>query len=254
MTSSCVKVAGFAFADGRREVAREIGHRDAARAPPRAAAVDRVVHPRAALLARRARRGRGRTGRRARRPRSRISKKRTSGATSTCCASRIADAVERLDDAEKAGQHAILGKVLPHFLVGEGVARLLQLLRRVRDVPRFERRKAERVARERRQLGEVALGERLRAAGEIAQEGEHLARRRSPSSAPATARRSRDSPAAARLRGAARGCARSPACCPSRAAHRGRRRASHTRGAASARSARSCRVLHHRAGSTACAA
>ena len=48
------------------------------------------------------------------------------------------DAVNRLDDAKQAGTHAVLGKVLLHFLFGKRVPRKLQLLRRIRDVPGFE--------------------------------------------------------------------------------------------------------------------
>ena len=61
------------------------------------------------------------------------------------------------------------------------------------------------------QLGQVALGERPRAAREVVEELDHLLRRFAPSSAPATLRRSWRSRAAALLRGAARGSRRSAA-------------------------------------------
>ena len=67
------------------------------------------------------------------------------------------DAEDRLDQLEQAGEHALLGEVLLHFLLGERIALLAQLLRREREVPRLRVGDAELVARERDELCVVAL-------------------------------------------------------------------------------------------------
>ena len=201
MTSSCVNVAGSS-AGGRREVAREVRHRMLDMRAG-AAAVDRVVLPGPALLARtrvvveieladqraRARRRRRRSAR--------------PGATSRASLAADRDAVERLRHAEQSRQHFLFRKIAAHLLLGERESLRLQLLRRVRAVPRREIGDAELGGRECLELGVVALGKGLGAAREIAQERRARRRRSSPSWARARARRNSDSREAARPRGAA---------------------------------------------------
>ena len=86
-------------------------------------------------------------------------------------------AEQAVDDAEQAVQHARQGQVLPHFLVGEGVARLLQLLGDEGGVPGLQVVHAQRGLGEVAQLVQVALGVGAGAGGQVAQEGQHLGRR-----------------------------------------------------------------------------
>ena len=84
-------------------------------------------------------------------------------------------AVERFDQPEEPVDDALLREVGAHLLVGERVARRLELLRCERHIPRFERRESELVAGENDELRIIALGVRLRAACEILQECDHFA-------------------------------------------------------------------------------
>ena len=94
------------------------------------------------------------------------------------CAVRFqADAEQRLDNMEEAGHYFRFGKVLLHFLFGEGVARLQQFLRSVADIPWLKRFQPEFVARKLAQFGNVLLCKGLGLDGQIAQEGEHLRHR-----------------------------------------------------------------------------
>ena len=236
ITSSCVNVRGLAV-HRRRQVAGEVGDRQLdVRAG--AAAVDRVVHPRAALLAlarvvveveladQRARA---------------VDDLEEAHVACHVGGLRLADrdAVDRLDDAEQPGQHAVLREVPAHLLVRERVALRLELLRRVREIPRRELGESELVAGERRELREVALGERLRAAREVAQEGEHLVgvarhlRHQRDLGEVGVAEQPR------RLVAQREHALDQRACCPTRDRRRAPTRASRRRGAASARSARS---------------
>jgi hypothetical protein len=64
-----------------------------------------------------------------------------------------------------------------HFLLREGVARLLQLFRDVGGIPGLEVGEAQFVLGEGAQFGHVLLGEGLGLGRHVAQEGEHLLRR-----------------------------------------------------------------------------
>src|SRR4030095_969114 len=86
------------------------------------------------------------------------------------------DAIERLDQPKEPRDDTVLRKVCAHFLVGARVARLFELFRRIREVPRFELRETKLVARECRELRVIAFGVGLRAAREIFEEGENFAR------------------------------------------------------------------------------
>ena len=195
-------------ADRRGEVAREVRDR-MLHALVDAPAVDRVVHPRAALLAfarieveieladdrARARRGCGRSA--------------PSDATSARVGGLDLHAVDRLDHAEQPGEHALLGEVLLHLLLGERVAARLAAARtRSATSHGAEVGDAELVAREVGELGVVALGER-RARARRDRAGTRAPRRAcAPSWRRATPRRSSRSRGAALPRAAARGCAR----------------------------------------------
>jgi hypothetical protein len=171
MTSSCVNSAGFA-SDRRGQVARQVRDRDL-HARRGAAAVDRVVHPRAALLV--LARVVVEVELRDRRARL-VGDVEEAHARVPGLGLRLADAhaVDRLDDAEQSREDLVFREILAHGLVRERIALVHELLARVRDVPRLELREVEAVARERQELGEVALGVRLRALGEVAQEREDL--------------------------------------------------------------------------------
>ena len=159
-------------ADRRRQIARQVRDRMLHRGA-RTAAVDRVVHPRAALLAL-----------------ARVEVEveladelavavvdvEEAHGGMPCCRARFLDphAVDRLHQAEEAGQHLVFGKVLPHFLLGERIALGLEPLGGKRDVPRLQLGEIEVLARERVELREVAFRERLGAACEVAQERDHL--------------------------------------------------------------------------------
>ena len=174
--------------------------------PAHALAVDRIVHPRAALLAL----ARVKVeiefadegalpivdGEKAHR---RMPHRRL----------RFADAhaVDRFDHAEEPGQHLVFGKILAHFLFVERVPPRLQALRHERDVPRRHLRKAKISAGERRQFGVIAFRERFRAPREVAQKCDDFVRDPAPSSAPARPRRNCGNRAAAPPRAAARECA-----------------------------------------------
>ena len=94
------------------------------------------------------------------------------------------------------------------------------------------------------ELRVVALGEGLRAPGEVAQEREHLVGAARHLRHERHRRVVRDSPAAWRPRAAARARARSARCCPTRAAPRSDARVACARCSSRAAS-RSSRVLHH---------
>ena len=94
-------LARGALADRRREIAREIGDR-MLHAGTDAAAVDGVVHPRAALLARPRIEVEIELADERAAARRVMSKKRTVGCQVGALASRIVDAVERFGDAEEA--------------------------------------------------------------------------------------------------------------------------------------------------------
>ena len=142
----------------RRQVAGQVGHRVLDREAG-TAAVDRVVHPGAALLAlacvqveveladQRALNIGDVEETHGRMPYRRV-------------AFGDPDTVDRLDDVKQPREHLVFGKILPHFLFRERVARLLQVLAGIGQVPGFQLGDAELIAGERRELRVVALGER----------------------------------------------------------------------------------------------
>ena len=87
------------------------------------------------------------------------------------------DGEQALDDLEQAGDHLRFGEVLLHFLLGEGVACLHQLLGGVGGIPGLEVGQAEFVAGESLEFGNIFLGEGLGLLRHVAQEVEHLCRR-----------------------------------------------------------------------------
>ena len=200
MTSSCVNVARPPSV-GCRQIAREVrdGKLDMG---ADAAAVDGVVLPRPALFPR---------------PRVRVEVEladQRAGRVEDVeeahvrvpgrrAAAADRDAVERLRDAKQSRQHFVFREVAAHFLLGKGEAPGLELLRRVRAVPRLQVVEPELGGSKSLELGVVALGKGPRAAREIAQERRARRRRSSPSSARARARRNSDSREGAPPRGAA---------------------------------------------------
>ncbi len=84
------------------------------------------------------------------------------------------DFEDRLDDPQQALEHARLGQVLAHFLVAERVARLLEPLAGVGQVPGLQLGDAELGRGVSAQLGEVALGIGARAPRQVTQEAQHL--------------------------------------------------------------------------------
>ncbi len=115
-----------------------------------------------------------------------------------------AHAVERLDHAEEAAEHGVLREIALHLVVGEGVALLAELLARPRHVPGPHVGEIELGAGELRELGHVALRERLGPRGEVLQEGDDFRRR------PRHLRGERD----ARRRSRSRGARRPPRASP----------------------------------------
>ncbi len=85
-----------------------------------------------------------------------------------------AQAVQRVDQVKQAGQHLRLGEVRFHFLLGEAVAGLLELLAHIGQIPGFQCLQAEFVTREDLQFLAVAPRMRQRAPGQVAQESQHF--------------------------------------------------------------------------------
>ena len=234
-----------------RQVAGEEGDR-MLNLRARATAVDRVVLPRAALLAgarviveveladQRARR---------------IGDVEEADVGMPRRRAALADrnAVERFRDAEEAGQHLVFREIAADLLFGERESLRLELLRRIGEIPRREIGEAELGSGERLEFRVVAPGEGFGAAREIAQEAEHFVDALRHLGDERQLGKMR---VAEQLRGLAaqleeaRG---SPDRCPTPATRRGPKRASRRRGAAS-RAARGCPRSSSPADSTACAA
>ena len=85
--------------------------------------------------------------------------------------------VDRFDDAEQSLQHLILGKIRPHLLLGERIPRRFEFFGGIGEIPRCDVVDSDFVAREHGELRVIALGVRLRAPAEIAQERQHFVRR-----------------------------------------------------------------------------
>src|SRR5471032_3020170 len=83
---------------------------------------------------------------------------------------------QALHQAEQAVDDFVFGEVLLHFLGREGVAALLQFFRCVGQVPCFQVIEAQFFLGELAQLGQVLLGERTRALGQVFEEADDLLR------------------------------------------------------------------------------
>ena len=158
-----------------RQIARHVRDRMLNRGvePP---TVDRVIHPRAALLA----------GARVQieielADQSAIAAAHIEEAHAPVPNRRIRflnrDTVNRFDHPKQSRQHLVFGEILPDFLFRKRVARRLELLGRVSEIPRRKIGHAEFVSGERRELGVVTFRVRLCASAEITQKPQYFVRR-----------------------------------------------------------------------------
>ena len=92
------------------------------------------------------------------------------------CADALCDThrKQNFDDAKQSLQHLLLGKVFFYFLFRKRVAFLAEFFGRKGNVPGFERRDCQILARERAQLGHVAFATRSGALRQIFEKSEHL--------------------------------------------------------------------------------